>query len=105
MAKVEMPLYSKSVSGSIAKGTVQFRTNSKGTFVCSPLSNKGFANTNPTEAQLNHRALFKQSTDIWNGFDQTRKDAWTAKAKASNNYSGWNAFLKHCLQGYDPNLI
>ena len=105
MAKVEMPLYSKSVSGSIAKGTVQFRTNSRGTFVYSPLSNKGGANTSPTELQLTHRQLFRTSTAIWNSFDQAKKEAWSAKARRVGGFSGWSVFLKHCLQGNDPNVI
>jgi len=81
MAKVEGPLFSKNVEGSIG-GMLTFR-NTKGTHT---IRKKNIPPVYQTPAALKVKGTFREAIDHWNELTDQEKEWWNRKAGEHGGY-------------------
>ncbi len=92
MAKVKGPFLSQSASGSIAK-RLTARTTARGAVVLA-YSRPGSRNPAvPSQAQLDHRAIYGALVADWHALTQEQRDQYNADA-VPLAISGWNLFMQ-----------
>jgi len=103
MVKVRGPLFSNQASGSMARGTIQYRTTKKGAQVILPGAGKKTTNRAPTANQAAHQDQFKGIASDWRALAPETKTYWSDRASALDLANGWSAYVSYRMaEALDP---